>query len=86
MANQSVRTLCIQKTMQYRERGAQLDDPRMAPSKHLNSAIDLVAPELTANYRKSRAASNVVHMVVTRSMTNPEKKTSQESAHKSRPT
>ena len=26
----------------------QLDDPCMAPSKHLNSAIDLVAPELTA--------------------------------------
>ena len=86
MAQQPVRTLCIQKTMQYRERGAQLDDPRMAPSRHLNSAIDLVAPELTANYRESRAASNVVHVVVTQCTTNPEKKTSQESAHKSRPT
>ena len=86
MAQQPVRTLCIQKTMQYRERDAQLDDPRMAPSRHLNSAIDLVAPELTANYRESRATFNAVHVVVTRCMTNPEKKTSQESAHKSRPT
>ena len=66
--------------------GAQLDDPRMTPSRHLNSAIDLVTPELTANYRESRAASNAVHVVVTRCMTNPEKKTSQESDHKSRPT
>ena len=51
MSQQPVRTLCIQKTMQYRERGAQLDDPCMASSRHLNSAIDLVSPELTANYR-----------------------------------
>ena len=86
MAQQPVCTLCIQKTIQYRERGAQLDDPRMAPNRHLNSAIYLVAPELTANYRESRAASNVVHVVVTRCTINPEKKTSQESAHKSRPT
>ena len=38
------------------------------------------------NGRNARAASNVVHVVVTRCTTNPEKKTSQESAHKSRPT
>ena len=86
MAQQPVCTLCIQNTMQYRERGVQLDDPRMAPNRHLNSAIDLVAPELTANYRELRAASNVVHVVVTRCTTNPKKKTSQESAHKSKPT
>ena len=44
MAQQPIYTLCIHKTMLYRERGAQLDDPRMTPSRHLNSAIDLVAP------------------------------------------
>ena len=38
------------------------------------------------NGRSARAASNVVHVVVTRCTTNPEKKTSQESAQKSRPT
>ena len=86
ITQQPVCTLCIQKTIQYQERGAQLDDPSMARSRHLNSTIDLVASELIANYRESRAASNVVHVVVTRCTTNSEKKISQESAHKSRPT
>ena len=86
MAPQLVRTLCIQNTMQYRERGAQLDDPHMAPSIPLKSAIDRVSPELTVNYLESRAASNAVHVDVTRCTTYPEKKTSPESARKSRPT